>query len=152
MLTLPSVKPNPATSIRRLTDVAISTSGSVLLSHGEAAANIGVTQLPAATGTGGTFTGVAGPLGVFDLNDANFDRTACGAPYSFSGKGDPHGLGLYAGLDNGQRGLIVDSSNSCAAIIDLAGMLGAAHVASDPNRIDTSPASVGALVKFLKIG
>jgi hypothetical protein len=143
--------PNPATSVSRLTAVANSTQGSILLSHGEADSNIGVVQLPTSAGNSGTFTGVAGPLGVFDLNDAGFDRTPCGASYRFSGKFDPHGLGLYAGLDNGQRGLIVDSSNSCAALIDLAGMIAAAHSASDPNQIDTSLPSVAALVVFVKL-
>ncbi len=145
------VKPNTATSVARLTDVAISTSGSILLSHGEFAANIGVTQLPAAAGTGGTFTGVPGALGVLDLNDGNLDRSACGTSYTFSGKGDPHGLGLYAGLDSGQRGLIVDSGNSCAAIVDLAALVAAPHMASDPNRIDTTLANVKASVKFVKL-
>lgn len=145
------IKPNAATSVARLTDVAISTTGSILLSHGEFNSNLGVTQLPTAAGTGGTFTGVAGALGTFNLNDTNLDRTPCGASYTFAGKGDPHGLGLYAGLDNGQRGLIIDSSNSCAAIIDLAGMVAAAHMASDANRIDTSLAAVKSLIRFVKL-
>jgi hypothetical protein len=144
-------EPNPATSVRRLTDVAISTQGSILLSHGEADSNIGVLQLPASMGTGGAFTGAVGALGVIDLNDANFDRTSCGASYTFAGKFDPHGLGLYAGLDNGQRGLIVDSSNSCAAVIDLAGMVAATRLSTDPNSIDTSPAAVRGFVKFVKL-
>jgi hypothetical protein len=146
-------KPNPATAVPRLTDVAVSTSNSVLLLHGESTADLGVTQLPTAAGTGGVFNGTIGALGVFDLNDGNFDLSPCGPGYSFfSGMLDPHGLGLYAGLDKGQRGLIVDSSNSCAAIIDLAGMLAAPHMAVDPNRIDTSQAAVKTLVRFVKIG
>lgn len=145
------IKPNPATSVARLTDVATSTSGSILLSHGEAASNIGVTQLPTAAGTGGTFTGVPGALGVFDLNDANFDRTPCGASYVFAGKFDPHGLGLYARLDLGQTGLIVDANNTCLALIDLAGMVAAAHSTSDPNRVDTSVPAVKAFVRFVKL-
>ena len=141
-------KPDPATAVARLTDVAISTERSILLSHGEAKENIGVMQLPTASGTGGAGTG---QLGVFDLNDPNLDRTPCGAGYVFAGKGDPHGLSLYAGIDNGQRGLVIDFNNTCAAVVDLVGLLGVPHTAADPNQIDTSSAAVRGMVKFVKL-
>jgi hypothetical protein len=92
-----------------------------------------------------------GTLATFELNDPNFDRSACGASYFFFGKMDPHGLGLYAGVDQGQRGLIVDSSNSCAAVVDLAAMLAAPRLAADPNAIDTTNSAVKAAVKFVKL-
>lgn len=141
-------KPNSATKAARLTDIAISTAGSILLSHGESASNIGVTQLPTSSGTNGA--GI-GPLGVVELNDPVLDRTPCGVNYVFTGKGDPHGLSLYAGIDNGQRGLVIDASNNCAAILDLAGLRDAPHSATDPNNIDTSSAAVRSMVRFLKL-
>ena len=138
-------KPNPATSVARLTDIAISTAGSILLSHGEGVGNIGVTQLPAA------LTGSVGALGVLDLNDPALDRSPCGAAFVFAGKRDPHGLSLYAGIDNGQRGLVIDLGNVCAAIVDLAGLRDAPRSATDPNLIDTASAAVRARVKFVKM-
>ena len=139
-------KPNPATTVARLTDVAISTEGSLLLSHGESVSNIGVTQLPSGTNGAGI-----GSLGVLDLNDPVLDRTPCGANYAFTGKGDPHGLSLYMGLDNWQRGLVIDASNSCAAILDLVRLRDAPHKATDPNSIDTSSAAVRSMVRFMKL-
>ncbi len=137
--------PDPATATPRLTDLAVSTSGSILLSHEESGSNVGVTQLPTTSGTG------PGALGVLDLNDAALDHSPCGAAFVFAGKGDPHGLSLYAGLDNGQRGLVIDASNSCAAVLDLVGLRDAPHSAADPNRIDTSAAGVSAMVRFVKL-
>jgi len=141
-------KPNPATPVDRLTDIAISTAGSILLSHGESVALVGITQLPPALT--GNAAGI-GELGVIDLNDAAFDHAACGAAYVFAGKRDPHGLSLYAGLDNGQRGLVIDVNNACAAILDLPGLRDAPHRATDPNAIDTSSAAVRDMVKFVKL-
>ncbi len=141
-------KPNAATPVKRLTDLAVSTAGSILLSHGEADSNIGVTRLPNTSGTGGVGTG---PLGVLDLNDPNLDHAPCGTTYNFIGKGDPHGLSLYAGIDNGQRGLVIDVDNVCAAIVDLVGLVGAARSATDPNLIDTSVPGVRAMVRFVKL-
>jgi len=141
-------KPNSATKVARLTDVAISTGGSILLSHGESASNIGITQLPTTSGTNGV--GI-GPLGVLDLNDPLLDRTPCGVSYVFTGKGDPHGLSLFAGLDNLQRGLVIDAYSNCAAVLDLVGLRDAPHSATDPNSIDTSLASVRSVVKFMKL-
>ncbi len=141
-------KPNPATPVARLTDIAISTAGNILLSHGESASNIGVTQLPTKSGANGD---EIGPLGVLDLNDPVLDRTQCGANYAFAGKGDPHGLSLYTGLDDGQRGLVIDANNNCAAILDLGGLRSAPHSPTDPNSIDTSSAAVRSMVKFVKL-
>lgn len=141
-------KPNPATPVSRLSDIAISTAGSILLSHGESQSNIGVTQLPTASGTNGAGIGA---LGVLDLNDPALDRTPCGANYVFTGKGDPHGLSLYAGIDNGQRGLVIDANNTCAAIVELVGLRDAAHSAVNPNSIDTSSAAVRGMVRFVKL-
>jgi hypothetical protein len=141
-------KPNPLTPVARLTDLAISTAGSILLSHGEGVALIGITQLPASLGGGGTGVGA---LGVFDLNDPAFDHAPCGAGYVFAGKGDPHGLSLYADLDNGQRGLVIDFNNVCAAILDLAQLRDAPHRANDPNLIDTSLPAVRGMVRFVRL-
>jgi len=141
-------KPNPATTVARLTDIAISTAGNILLSHGESASNIGVTQLPITLGTDGS--GI-GSLGVLDLNDPVLDRTPCGASYAFVGKGDPHGLSLYTGLNDSQRGLVIDASNSCAAVLDLMGLRNAPHSPTDPNSIDTSSAAVRSMVRFIKL-
>jgi hypothetical protein len=141
-------KPNPATPVARLTDVAVSTAGSMLLSHGEGAALVGVTQLPTALTDGASGIGA---LGVFDLNDADLDRTPCGAGFVFNGKGDPHGLSLYADLDNGQRGLVIDFSNVCAAILDLPRLRDAPRRATDPNLIDTSLPAVRGMVRFIRL-
>ncbi|HET9977242.1 MAG TPA: hypothetical protein VFQ20_07395 [Burkholderiaceae bacterium] len=141
-------KPNPATPVARLTDIAISTAGSILLSHGEGVALVGITQLPAALAGDGTGIGA---LGVFDLNDAAFDHAPCGAGYVFAGKGDPHGLSLYADLDNGQRGLVIDFSNVCAAILDLARLRDAPRRPNDPNLIDTSLPAVRGMVRFVRL-
>ena len=141
-------KPNPATTVTRLTDIAISTTGSILLSHSESASNIGITQLPTSLGTNGV--GI-GPLGVLNLNDPDLDRTACGANFAFFGKGDPHGLSVYVGLDNKQRGLVVDENDKCAAIIDLVGLRDAPHSATDPNNFDISSVAVRSMVKFIKL-
>lgn len=138
--------PDPATPAPRLPDLAISTSGSILLSHEEAGSTVGVTQLPTAWGSGGP-----GALGLLDLNDAALDHSPCGTSFVFAGKGDPHGLSLYAGLDGGQRGLVIDASNSCAAVLDLVGLRDAPHSATDPNRIDSSAAGVSAMVRFVKL-
>ena len=138
--------PDPATPAPRLPDLAISTSGSILLSHEESGSTVGVTQLPTAWGSGGP-----GALGLLDLNDAALDHSACGTSFVFAGKGDPHGLSLYAGLDGGQRGLVIDASNSCAAVLDLVGLRDAPHSATDPNRIDSSAAGVSAMVRFVKL-
>ena len=144
-------KPNPATPVPRLTDIAISTAGSILLSHGEGVGNIGVTQLPTSLGSSGGVIGAQGALGVLDLNDPALDRSPCGAGYVFAGKRDPHGLSLYAGIDKGQRGLVIDIDNVCAAIVDLVGLRDAPRSATDPNRIDTSSAAVRGRVKFVKM-
>jgi hypothetical protein len=144
-------KPNAATNVPRQTDVAVSTTGDVLLSHGEGTGDLGVLQLPTAAGSGGNFPAGVGALGTFQLNDPNFDHSACGTSYFFIGKMDPHGLGLYAGVDQGQRGLIVDNDNSCAAVVDLAAMLAAPRQAADPNAIDTTNSAVKAAVKFVKL-
>jgi hypothetical protein len=141
-------KPNPATPVARLTDIAISTAGSILLSHGESVALVGITQLPHALAGNGA--GI-GELGVLDLNDTAFDPAACGAAYVFAGKRDPHGLSLYADLHNGQRGLVIDVNNACAAILDLPGLRDAPHRATDTNLIDTSSAAVRAMVRFVKL-
>ena len=138
--------PDPATPVPRLSDLAISTSGSILLSHEEAGSTIGVTQLPTAWGSAGP-----GALGLLDLNDTALDHSACGTSFVFAGKGDPHGLSLYAGLDGGQRGLVIDASNSCAAVLDLVGLRDAPHSATDPNRIDTAAPGVSAMVRFVKL-
>lgn len=141
-------KPNPAVPVARLTDVAVSTAGSILLSHGEGAALVGITQLPTALAAGASGIGA---LGVFDLNDTAFDHSPCGPGYVFNGKGDPHGLSLYADLDNGQRGLVIDFSNVCAAILDLARLRDAPHRATDPNLIDTSMPAVRGMVRFVRL-
>ncbi len=86
---------------------------------------------------------------MIDLNDPALDRSACGPGYRFVGKGDPHGLSLYVGLDNGQRGLVIDASNRCAALLDLAGLRDAPRSAGDPNAFDTALAAVRALVRFV---
>lgn len=134
-----------------LTDVAISSSGSIQLLHGEFSSNIGITKLADKAGTANTFPTGTGTLHAFDLNNPALDRSACGPSYLFSGKGDPHGLGLYAGLDNGQRGLIVDADNTCYAIIDLVGMLAIPTVPGNVNKIDMTQPNVKALVKFFKL-
>ena len=141
-------KPNPATTVGRLTDVAISTTGSILLSHSESASNIGITQLPTSLGANGV--GI-GSLGVLNLNDPDLDRTVCGVNFAFFGKGDPHGLSVYVGLDNKQRGLVVDENDKCAAIIDLVGLRDAPHSATDPNNFDISSAAVLSMVRFIKL-
>lgn len=138
--------PDPATPAPRLPDLAISTSGSILLSHEESGSIVGVTQLPTVWGSGGP-----GALGLLDLNDAALDHSPCGASFVFTGKGDPHGLSLYAGLDGGQRGLVIDASNSCAAVLDLVGLRDAPHSAADPNRIDSSAVGVSTMVRFVKL-
>ncbi len=86
---------------------------------------------------------------MIDLNDPALDRSACGPGYRFVGKGDPHGLSLYVGLDNGQRGLVIDASNRCAALLDLAGLRDAPRSAGDPNAFDTALGAVRALVRFV---
>lgn len=139
---------NPQTAVRRLTDLAISTAGSILLSHGEGDSNIGVTQLPTRSGFGGS---AIGGLGVLDLSDPALDRSPCGANYVFIGKGDPHGLSLYGGIDNGQHGLVIDFYNRCAAIVDLAGLRDAPRRAADPNAIDTALLSVRSMVRFVPL-
>ena len=136
--------------LARLTDVAISSTGSILLSHGEFDANIGITQLPAAAGSANVFASGTGALATLTLNNAALDRSACGNAI-FAGKGDPHGLGLYAGLDKGQRGLIINNDNSCAAIVDLAALLALPRAAGKPNEIDMTLPAVKALVKFVKL-
>ncbi|ODV11388.1 MAG: hypothetical protein ABT20_05905 [Rubrivivax sp. SCN 70-15] len=138
--------PDPATPVPRLSDLAISTSGSILLSHEEAGSNVGVTQLPTVWGST-----APGALGVLDLNDTALDHSPCGASFVFAGKGDPHGLSLYAGLSGGQRGLVIDAGNSCAAVLDLVGLRDAPHSATDPNRIDTAAPGVSAMVRFVKL-
>jgi hypothetical protein len=97
-----------------------------------------VTQLPQTLGGNGT---AIGTFGMLDLNDAGLDRTPCGTGYTFTGKGDAHGLSLYTGIDNGQRGLVVDLKNVCAAIVDLAGLVGAPRMVAEPNRVDTACAA-----------
>lgn len=141
-------KPSPATAVGRLTDIAISTAGSILLSHGEGVALVGVTQLPPTLGDSGAGIGA---LGVLDLNDSAFDDAVCGAGYFFIGKGDPHGLSLYAGLDNGQRGLVIDVNNVCAAVLDLRALRDAPRRASDSNAIDTAAPGVRGMVRFVKL-
>lgn len=139
-----------ASNLPRLTDVTISTTGSMLLSHGEFSDNIGLTKLADKTGSGNVFPASTNAVHTFLLNDPAFDRSACGTG-SFIGKGDPHGLGLYAGLDNGQRGLVINADNTCAAIIDLAGLLALPVAAGRPNQIDMTLPAVKALVDFVKL-
>lgn len=149
----------PLSSVSRQTDVSISTKDSLLLTHGEFTGDVGVMQLPLASGTAGAFPANSNTLGVFSLNDAALTtaRSACaataGSSYSFSGKGDPHGLSLFTGLDVSQKGLIIDSSNSCAAIVDLKGLSTAARktTAGSESQIDTSAAAFAPLVKFVKL-
>ena len=139
----------------RLTDVAMSTTGNLLLSHGEFSSYIGLTQMPASAGVSGVFPAGVGSLGEVELNDANLNRAPCSSSgtgaFSFSGKGDPHGLGLYAGLDNGQKGLIVNSDNTCIAIIDLAKLKDAPRTSSNGNLFDTSAPGVSGLFSFMKL-
>ena len=141
-------KPNPATTVGRLTDIAISTTGSILLSHGETKGVIGITQLPTSLGANGFGTG---PLGVLDLNDPGLERAACGPNFEFFGKSDPHGLSVYVSLDNKQRGLVIDETDKCAAIIDLVGLRDAPHSPTDPNNFDVSSAVVRSMVRFMKL-
>ena len=147
-------KPNPATAVGRLSNVAVSTQGSILLSQGErtqaseTGANVGVTQLPTTLGAGGAGIGA---LAVLDLNDAALDRSPCGAGYVFIGKSQTLGASLFAGIDDGRRGVVTDTTNTCAALIDLVGVVGAPRKPGDPNRLDTTLASVRDMVKFVKL-
>ena len=70
---------------------------------------------------------------------------------SFFGKSDPHGLSLYVDLANGQRGLVIDETSNCAAIIDLVGLRDAPHSATDPNNFDISLAAVRSKVRFVSL-
>jgi hypothetical protein len=151
-----SVK-KPLSSVNRQTDVSVSTKDSLLLTHGEFSASIGVMQLPTATGTAGLFPSNTATLGVLDLNDSALSaaRTVCStsgtSSFTFSGKGDPHGLSLFTGLDSSQRGLVIDSNNTCAAIVDLKGLSTAARKATAAANIDTAAPGFVALVKFVKL-
>jgi hypothetical protein len=139
-------RPAAGPALGRLTDAAVSASGSLLLSHGEGDSVIGVTPLPT---TGGTR---AGALGVVALNDPALDRSACGGSgFVFAGKGDPHGLSLYTDLGGAQQGLVINQGNTCAAIVDLAGLRDAPRLAGDANRIDTAVPGVAALVRFVSL-
>ncbi len=138
-------------NLNRLSDVAITTSGNLLLGHSELSSEIGALQLPTASGTQGTFAKGTGVLGYVDLNASNLDRSACGTGYYFYGKGDPHGLSLYTALDTTQKGLIIDDKNACAAIVDLVGLANAPRVIGKNNIVDTSLPAVKALFKFVKL-
>jgi hypothetical protein len=153
----PHIIKKPSSRVPRQTDVAISTKDSLLLTHGEFTGDVGVMQLPTASGTGGTFPASTDNLAVFDLNDAALavPRGICSAtgttPYAFTGKGDPHGLSLFTGLDSSQKGLIIDASNICAAVVDIKGLATAARMVTSPASIDTVAVGFASLVKFIKL-
>jgi hypothetical protein len=147
----------PTSPIPRQTDVAISTKDSLLLTHGEFTGDIGVMQLPTASGTTGAFPNSTATIGAFSLTDPALDaaRTVCsptGTSYFyFSGKGDPHGLSLFTGLNSSQKGLIIDSTNTCAAIVDLKGPSTATRTTATSADIDPTAVGFSNLVKFVKL-
>ncbi len=115
----------------------------------------GVMRLPTASGVGGAFPAV-NPNPVFvDLDGiANPEcATNGGASYTFSTKGDPHGLALFTGLIGGkQTGLLIDRPNLCAALIDLAGLYSAPRSASNPTQVDASVnVRTSNIVRFVKL-
>lgn len=107
---------------------------------------IGAAKLPASTPPGapslGDYVGATMPTP---------NVTGC-ASY-WSNVGDPHGLALYTDLVNGRpMGLLIDSSKTCLAIIDLEKLLSAPRVTGS-NTVDPSYDLVAnGVVKFYGFG
>jgi hypothetical protein len=133
---------------------ASATQNYLFLSEEFGASETGVMRLPATSGTGGAFPAV-NPNPVFvDLRAiSNPECSSSGSVYAFATKGDPHGLALFTGLIGGkQTGLLIDSSDRCAALIDLAGLHGTLRNASDPTQVDASiDLRASNFVRFIKL-
>jgi hypothetical protein len=136
--------------------IAASTTGNYLFTSEELGdSHVGALQLPAASGSGGTFPPVT-PNAVFiDLSAVPNPECAGSAynSYSFETKGDPHGLALYTGLIGGkQTGLVIDSSNACAALVDLAGLLATQRDPANSTQVAASvDLKAAGIVRFVNL-
>jgi hypothetical protein len=81
----------------------------VLFLEEEFGSALGAAQLPGGTAVG-SYTSA-------DIPDPS---AVCPEVTSWSNAGDPHGLAIYTGaIDGKEKGLLIDSSTKCLAIIDL---------------------------------
>lgn len=135
---------------------AASTTGNYLFTAEELGdSNVGVMQLPAASGTGGVFPAVTPNPVYIDLSDAANPECAGNgsSAYRFRTKGDPHGVALFTGLVDGkQTGLLIDSSNSCAGLVDLAALLAAPRDPAKSTAVSpTVDLRASGIVRFVKL-
>jgi hypothetical protein len=147
------LKINSATSgvSSRQTGVAVTSKGSLAFTTEEFSSTIGATQLATQTGTGGVFSTGTGTMGILNLSASQFNlSTSACAMSSWSGKGDPHGMGLFTSLTNTPVGISLNSTNTCAAIIDLKAMTTFPRKAGS-NDLDPTAAGFANLVKFVKV-
>lgn len=119
--------------VSRLPGIGVEPSGHILFMEEElGGSGVGVTQLPTSA--------ASGALSITSYNSATMpDPSAtCPGVTSWANAGDPHGLALFTGVvDSKPKGLLINSSKDCAAIVDLEGLLGALK-GTGTNTVDSS--------------
>jgi hypothetical protein len=134
---------------------ATSSSGNYLLTAEELSQNsvIGVMKMPASSSSSDNFPSPFDPNPVYiDLSaTSNSECASSGTTYSFDTKGDPHGVGLFTGL-NSEIGILIDYYDECAALIDLKGLYEAQRSSSNSAQVNSSvDLRATQIVRFVKL-
>lgn len=114
------------------TGVAIESGNHLLFMEEEFNSDIAVAQMPTSTMSGG-----------FQITDYNSTQIpapteTCPGVYSWTNIGDPHGLAVFTAIVDGKSwGLLINSAKTCAAVVDMQGILDAPKIAGT-NQVDNS--------------
>ncbi len=102
------------------TGMVVESSSHIMFLEGEFGDDIGAAQMPT-TSTSGSIT-----ITSYTSAQIPTPTTVCPSVSSWSNVGDPHGLSAFTAVINKQpMGLLIDSSKSCLAIVDLNKLLNA---------------------------
>ncbi len=102
------------------TGMVIEPSSHIMFLEGEFGDDIGAAQMPIAS-TPGSFT-----ITSYTSAQMPTPTTVCPSVSTWSNVGDPHGLSAFTAVINNQpMGLLIDSSKTCLAIVDLNKLLSA---------------------------
>ncbi len=131
----------------RLPGIAAESSNHYLFMEEELGGDgVGVAALPTVAGSGDTL------VTNYIWATIPSPQVTCAADFFWANAGDPHGLALYTSVISGRsKGLLINGTKDCAAIIDLKGLLDSAKTVGT-NKADPSVDLVAAgIISFVAL-